>query len=73
MPRDIFAALFRERLATSRRTQLPTHPSVLTTANNLGMLLGDMGQWDEAEALLVEALAGHTKMLGELLQWRLRR
>ena len=57
--------LFREALAACRRIHPRGHPEVLTTANNLGMVLAEMGRLSEAETLLREALAGRQAALGE--------
>ena len=40
------------------------HPSTLTSINNLAALLGRQGRFDEAEALMREALAGLQALLG---------
>ncbi len=53
---DEAEALFRETLAIERRLEGDRGPGVAATLNNLGVLLGQRGDWKAAEPLHREAL-----------------
>jgi len=40
------------------------HPNTLTSVNNLGLVLGNQGKYEDAEKLFRQALEGHEKALG---------
>ena len=50
-------AIYARALAIDEKTYGKNHPQVATYANNLGMLLQELGQLPEAKALLERALA----------------
>ena len=56
--------LYREALEGSRETLGATHPNTLASMNNLGALLEDRGNLDEAEPLYRDALEGKRETLG---------
>ena len=41
------------------------HPNTLTTLNNLGAILSELGRFEEAEAVLRRAVALRRKVFGE--------
>ena len=58
-------AELRVLVASRRETLGDKHPDTLTSINNMGELLHDLGKFNEAEPLFCEALAGFRETLGD--------
>ena len=57
-------AIYARALAIDEKTYGKNHPQVATYANNLGLILKELGQLPEAQALLELALAIRLEFFG---------